>query len=257
MQFQGKSTIIRLATAGIAVGLLTVALPLPASANFFERLFGGARRAIEVPAEQLRTLVDPGVRPNNIEGPTQIPAETGPSRAFCVRTCDGFYFPVNSNSGLSTAESCRALCPAAETKMFAGGNIDTAAASDGSRYSAMPNAFAYRKKVVSGSCSCNGKSAFGLTQLDVYTDKTLRPGDIVATPDGLAAFTGTRNNLAAFTPVSSYRGLSAEAREKLSDVKILQTPSAGIDGSETNAPPAGIAPRTDNTGAQRNVQLRR
>lgn len=249
---------VRLAAAGMAVGLLVVAMPPPASANFFERLFGGARRAIEVPAEQLRTLVDPGIRPRNIEGPTQIPAETGPARAFCVRTCDGFYFPVNANSGVSTAESCRSLCPAAETKLFSGGNIDTASANDGSRYSAMPTAFAYRKQVVSGACSCNGRSAYGLTQLDVYTDKTLRPGDIVATPDGLAAFTGTRNNLAAFTPVSSYRGLSAEAREKLSDVKILQTPSSGIDESEASEPPAGVAPRTDNTGdTQRNVQLRR
>ena len=56
---------------------------------------------------------------------------------------------------------------------------------DGKRYADMPNAFAYRDKVVS-NCSCNGKTPFGLANLDVKSDPTLRPGDIVATYDGLA-----------------------------------------------------------------------
>jgi len=237
MRISGKNFALRLAVTGMAAAFLAGVLPAPASANFFERLFGGARRAIEAPAEQLRTLVDPGVRPRNIEGPQQFPAETGPTRAFCVRTCDGFYFPVNANGGVSTAESCSSLCPAAQTQLYSGGNIDTPVGANGNRYSEMPNAFAYRKQV-SANCTCNGRDTFGLTQLDVYTDKTLRPGDIVATPDGLAAFTGTRNNLAAFTPVSSYRGLSAAAREKLSDVKIMPTATGGVEEPEAAQPAA-------------------
>ncbi len=55
---------------------------------------------------------------------------------------------------------------------------------DGSRYSDLPNAFAYRQKMV-GGCSCNGKTAFGLANIDVKTDPTLRQGDIVATAGGL------------------------------------------------------------------------
>src|SRR5690606_40808915 len=112
---------------------------------------------------------------------------------------------------MSAADACRSFCPAAQTKLFIGSDIDYAAASDGSRYADMPNAYAYRKKLAS-NCSCNGRTPFGLAHIDARTDPTLRPGDIVATENGLLAYTGKggdRTNVAAnFTPVQNYNGLS-------------------------------------------------
>jgi hypothetical protein len=76
------------------------------------------------------------------------------------------------------------LCPASETKLFFGASIDAAASQEGKAYSALPNAFRYRKELVPG-CTCNGKDVAGLASVKVEDDKTLRRGDIVANKDGL------------------------------------------------------------------------
>ncbi len=146
-------------------------------------------------------------------------AETGPATGYCVRTCDGHYFPVQAHAGVRAAEACHSLCPASPTRLYSGA-IDHAVAADGSRYADLDNAFLYRQQLVAG-CTCNGSDPFGLARVDVNTDPTLRPGDIVATKAGLVAFTGMKNKVADFTPVDSYRGLAKSARDKLSDVKIM------------------------------------
>lgn len=211
-----KLNALRTVAACAAVGLVVLSLPQPAAAGFFDRLFGGFRRAVEAPVQ---AVTEPF---SNIDGDTRVRAENrGPSKAFCVRSCDGHYFPVMASNGMSPAEACSSFCPAAQTKLYMGSDIDYATAQDGSRYADMPNAFAYRKQVKS-NCSCNGRSTFGLAHIDARTDPTLRPGDIVATEQGLLAFTGRggTNVAANFTPVSSYNGLSKTMREKLSETKI-------------------------------------
>ena len=65
-----------------------------------------------------------------------------------------------------------------------GGDIDDAATESGKSYSDLPNAFRYRKEIVAG-CTCNGKDNFGLAQVSVENDPTLRKGDIVAGANGL------------------------------------------------------------------------
>ncbi len=87
-------------TAGIfAAGLLTFASLTPASAQgIFERIFGGLRRAVEAPAglpANIQAFADPFAGTRN--APPQR-AETGPASAYCVRTSDGFYFPVRRTS---------------------------------------------------------------------------------------------------------------------------------------------------------------
>src|ERR1700761_927329 len=44
--------------------------------------------------------------------------------AFCVRTCDGRYFPAATLEDLSRAETCKNFCPASETRIFYGATID-------------------------------------------------------------------------------------------------------------------------------------
>ncbi len=51
----------------------------------------------------------------------------GGSQAFCVRSCDGRYFPVNGPDNQSRAASCNSFCPASETRVVYGSNIDNAA----------------------------------------------------------------------------------------------------------------------------------
>src|SRR5439155_22971988 len=80
--------------------------------------------------------------------------ESGPAVAFCVRLCDGRFFPIQRSSGANAAQVCNSFCPAARTKIFSGGVINYAVANDGTRYSELPNAFAYRDQIVA-DCSCN------------------------------------------------------------------------------------------------------
>lgn len=106
------------------------------------------------------------------------------SQAFCVRTCDGRYFPISATEGQSKAASCNNFCPASETKVFYGSAIDNATTETGKQYSALPNAFKFRNELVAG-CTCNGKDQIGLAPVKIENDPTLRKGDIVAGADGL------------------------------------------------------------------------
>ncbi len=120
--------------------------------------------------------------------------------AFCVRLCDGQHFPLEHMANATPVETCRAMCPASKTKVFFGNGIDHAAAHDGQRYADLDNAYVYREHLVA-NCTCNGRDAFGLAPFEATSDPTLRAGDIVATKDGLVAFTGRRGQGSAFTPV--------------------------------------------------------
>lgn len=105
-------------------------------------------------------------------------------QAWCVRTCDGRYFPVAGSDSESRAASCNSLCPKADTELVYGSAIDNAATENGKPYSKLPNAFRYRNELVAG-CTCNGKDPVGLARVALENDTTLRKGDIVAGENGL------------------------------------------------------------------------
>jgi hypothetical protein len=87
-------------------------------------------------------------------------AGAGTYRTLCVRLCDGFYFPVSSATnaaGLSRdADACSASC-GSEARLFyhpnGGGDVDSMVDLTGIAYSALPNAFRYRKTLVP-ECRC-------------------------------------------------------------------------------------------------------
>jgi hypothetical protein len=119
-------------------------------------------------------------------GPAEQPRRPsyGGTQAYCVRTCDGRYFPISATDGQSRAASCNNFCPASETKIVYGSGIDHAATENGKLYSELPNAFRYRTELVAG-CTCNGKDQIGLAPVTIEADPTLRKGDIIAGADGL------------------------------------------------------------------------
>jgi hypothetical protein len=239
---------VRLAASLFAAGLAMCVSVAPSSAEgFFESLFGGLRRVFQVPA---RHFDDPFSSFARAVGPPlerAIEADRGPTKAFCVRTCDGHYFPVRAHPGFTVAQACHAFCPASETRIYSGSNIDYAQASDGSRYAALANAYAYRKHLVAG-CTCNGSTPFGLAHIDAKSDPTLRPGDVVVTQNGLMAFNGNRNTDAPFTPVESYARFSKSYRDKLSALKVAPVyPSASQNAALT---PAASAQADERHSAQ-------
>jgi hypothetical protein len=146
----------------------------------------------------------------------------GGSTGYCVRLCDGRYFPVQRSGDVSPDTLCNAFCPASKTKVYYGGNIDHARASDGKRYEDLDTAYEYRERIVP-DCTCNGKDPGGLVTLDAKSDPTLRPGDMIATEDGLMSYKTARSRrgteTANFTPVqrSDLPRSSRRGRDRSSD----------------------------------------
>jgi Protein of unknown function (DUF2865) len=227
--------------AGIAAAAL-VSSTGPASAqNLFDSLFG--RRWSAPPSAS--AYADPYSSWNPFGSRTQEAPRTemGGAVAYCVRLCDGRYFPIQRHGGVTPAQACSSFCPASQTKIYNGSSIEHAVAPDGKPYRDLATAFVYREKIVPG-CTCNGKDAFGLVNTPIEEDATLRPGDIVATNSGLMAYNGGntagRRQAANFTPIQSYSGLSAELRRKLTETKIepaLATPApvAQVKPAEVSA----------------------
>jgi hypothetical protein len=126
--------------------------------------------------------------------------------AYCVRSCDGRYFPAPPVDKNGVAGSCMNLCPSGETQVFYGSSIDGAHSQKGQAYSDLPNAFRYRKELVAG-CTCNGKDVVGLARIKPEDDATLRQGDLLASADGMKVVRRIGNGEPRFaatpTPVSS------------------------------------------------------
>jgi hypothetical protein len=114
---------------------------------------------------------------------------------YCVRLCDGRYFPILRYATVTPAQLCSALCPASDTKIFSGGNIASAIAADGTRYGGLQNAFFYRKQLAS-DCTCNGRDHFGLAPIDPNSDPTARRGDILMTAAGPVTVVGAKRTTA-------------------------------------------------------------
>jgi len=194
--------------AGALAGIVMITASNPAQAQgLFDFLSGGfPRQPSPQPSESYPAPPTPAIGPvapaplgreKVIEGA----GSTGHAVAFCVRLCDGHHFPMQHMVNGTPVETCRASCPYSKTKVFFGSEVGGAVARDGEHYSSLNTAFVYRKKLVA-NCTCNGRSAFGLSAFDVQHDPTLRPGDIVSTKDGLMAYTGKSASGAGLTPVN-------------------------------------------------------
>ena len=166
---------------GAALLIGVCGTPLPAQAgDFFSNLFGalGMRRAAP---PQVMLPFGNGVPSGEA---LRARAGFGGGQAWCVRGCDGRYFPVAGPDNQSREESCHSFCPASDTRLIYGSDIDNAVSENGKSYSELPNAFRYRSEIVAG-CSCNGKDSAGLAKVGIENDPTLRKGDIVARANGL------------------------------------------------------------------------
>jgi hypothetical protein len=212
---------IRRAALGVAValGLLSLAVPTQAQ-DFLSALFGAFERGrrqgpvFPLPFANESGFVAP---PYEVRRP-RLTSYGG--QAYCVRTCDGRYFPISGPDHQSRAGSCNNFCPASETRVVYGSSIEDAATESGRMYSELPNAFRYRSEIVAG-CTCNGKDQIGLAPIKIENDPTVRKGDLVAGDRGLMVAGRSADRRGAslnFSPApeqlrSRYRGVPVVARE--------------------------------------------
>ncbi|WP_448034636.1 DUF2865 domain-containing protein [Bradyrhizobium liaoningense] len=178
----GGAAILVAVSAGLA------SAPSAHAEDFFSALFGGFRMR---PPPEVRMPFPRDDMPR-YDAPRQR-ASYGGGTAYCVRGCDGRYFPAQGSDAESKAQSCKSFCPASETSLVYGSNIDDATTENGKSYSDLPNAFRYRNEIVAG-CTCNGKDPAGLASVKVEDDPTLRKGDIVAGAGGLVVASRNAND---------------------------------------------------------------
>ena len=175
----------RLAFAAVTALCALALAPSAQAEDFLSALFGGfGGGRTRAPAVQSPFANEGGAIAAPQGDPRPRAGYSGGGQAYCVRTCDGRYFPITASDGQSRAASCNSFCPASDTKVVYGSSIDNAATEGGKPYSELPNAFRYRNELVAG-CTCNGKDQVGLAPVRIENDPTLRKGDIVAGSNGL------------------------------------------------------------------------
>jgi hypothetical protein len=109
-------------------------------------------------------------------------SSNGTYRTLCVRTCDGYYFPISfstvPNQFPVDAETCQRMCPGAQSELYyhpnPGGGPETMVSVAGVPYSSLPTAFQYRTSF-DASCSCRPPGGYSVAT-------SQGPGEIESIP---------------------------------------------------------------------------
>ena len=117
-----------LAAAAIAGSVLVVPAPVSAE-GLFDLFFGGAQKQQGRQAPpQANFFADPfglNQQPERQQSaPASAPRVAGSGPAYCVRSCDGKYFPLTMRGNATPAQLCQAFCPASATKVYYGSRRD-------------------------------------------------------------------------------------------------------------------------------------
>jgi hypothetical protein len=136
------------------------------------------------------SLFGPGsiVSPPNAAPVPDMP-QSGTYRTLCVRTCDGYYWPISFSTApgrfAEDDRACQRMCPASQVVLYAhrnpGEDVSQAVSLSGQTYADMPNAFLYRKQV-NPACSCRRSGETWAHALQ-HLDDTVERGDIVVTEE--------------------------------------------------------------------------
>lgn len=208
-------------------------------------LFGGARR--DIPEVTVRPTAP---QSNESQGRTATGENVAGPRAYCVRTCDGFFFPagpaMSGEGRLAQQSSCSAMCPGAEVALYTiarQGSIEDAVGPQGRTYSALRTAFRFRQ-TVDRACTCQGAATNGLARLPITRDFTLRAGDVVVTESGVRVFRGAARfpyRSQDFVEARTYGRLPADIRRRVAEIQ------AGIQARDSGT--AAPVARTGRLGA--------
>ena len=166
--------------------------------GFFDTLFGG----------------------NNNPGNQDFGPASSTYKTVCVRTCDGFYFPVSYATSPARfgedEQACRNLCPAAEATLFthrSNEDMSRAVSVNGQPYSSLPNAFKYRQ-AFNPSCACKAQGQTWADAMKSVDDRgSVEQGDIIVTDERSKQLSQPRDaqGRPVRTPVQQSKGSAAPA----------------------------------------------
>ncbi|WP_048709200.1 DUF2865 domain-containing protein [Microvirga massiliensis] len=159
---------------------------MQASAAYLQNQMPGGAEEVEARIRQLRGAIAATCGPEEARPARRT---VGGSRLVCVRSCDGYFFPLGNvpKGDAGPEELCRALCPNADTVLFRApvdGSIEEAVSEHGGRsYSDLRNALRYTREL-DQSCTCRrpGQSwAEALRKAETMIDR--KRSDILVTPE--------------------------------------------------------------------------
>jgi hypothetical protein len=220
--------------AGVLAFALAFISPFDASAqgDFFDFLFGSDHppafsshrswRVMRARPRQPRRPPKTSVHYAKPEPANTAETDSMSGGGYCVRACDGYYFPLIKLSRISSQHACELACPSAKVQLYEGASIEQARNAKGQLYSALPAAFSFRDKLTT-RCACN--------------DPALQTGDIVVGEKG--AFIYSRSSLVSVSHAS--RQIRARLRGLLSRNVAPDDARASHEGSvalnKTQRPP--------------------
>jgi Protein of unknown function (DUF2865) len=190
--------------------------------GFLDALFGGAAH-----------IINPGG-----DG-----APSGTFRTVCVRSCDGYYFPISYSTVQSRfgddQRTCQRECPATDAQLYTyrnpGEDIGQAVSLSGQPYTALPTAFQYRKEY-NAACSCRKPGQSWADALKGADDaSTLENGDIVVTDQNAKQLS---QPAAPPAPKGAKPGKPAAGG-------TAAAPASSAAGAQASSTPGAQAPSTD------------
>ena len=150
----------------------------------------------------------------------------GTGTEFCVRTCDGYFFPLIKSALQTKQASCEYACPSAPVAYYHGSSIETARNLNGEKYTSLPTAFKFREKVSAG-CTCHPPEESQEHSLKIVkNDPTAHSGDIVVEQKGAFVYQGKQA-----VPIDRSRQLSASVRQNIHKMTAGPAPAGVNDPS--------------------------
>jgi Protein of unknown function (DUF2865) len=216
-----------------------VAAAPPRPRGFFETLFGGGGGG--------GGLITPPFGSGDVTPSDQ----SSTYRTICVRTCDGFYFPVSYSASPAKfrddEQVCQRMCPASEVMLFTyrnpGEDVAQAVSASGQPYTSLPNAFRYRQEFNS-ACSCRRPGESWADALKHLEDTSVERGDVIVTDENAKALSQPRPDPRATK--QSPRAAKGEQKNAPGGAEAPATPtpvtSAPLPAAAETAPTAPAQP---------------
>lgn len=186
-------------------------------------------------AAQPRGLFDNLFGGNSNYGGVDV-SQGGTYRTLCVRTCDGFYYPISfATTPARFADdeaTCKATCPASDVALYAhptNADVRSATSISGRPYTDLANAFRYRQ-AFDPACSCRKVGQSWADALGGIKD-SVGAGDIVVTDEKSKALAQPIRPAAPRTAKQSTA--APQTAPNASTAPANAAPATGTDQSRT------------------------
>ncbi|PTE11455.1 DUF2865 domain-containing protein [Mesorhizobium helmanticense] len=223
--------------------------------NLLDRLLNGDKRQLEAPESDpdeqrgIRAMIN---QPDRMD----LPRLGGEFRTVCVRTCDGYFFPMSNAASMGDFErdqkNCDSSCPGTEMQVFYtrgqdGDSADMTSSATGRPYRELPTAYLYKQSSRPPACGCNAAQNFEIiagkppnpeqsqadTQAEPFIPVPVAKPDPGADPETLANAEGGLDREAikrmAVKPVASTLPPPEQRKVRVVGPAFLPDPKAAID----------------------------